>query len=993
MMDEEEEEESFLGLLQGDSVDLSNVNMNIYNMSMEDEYGQLYADNDAEGANLRIPAAIASIMDEGARDVSSTSSQILGLQAASQAYNDDNDAEEPLRGDPSSSSHEQLKSVKKSIASNPYAFEEMDLYASQSKGKGSRRKNLDPSETDRRMGQVSHLYATKDYPNAFKLLHEIIREDHKAAAAWKLLAVLHDELGNPAKALQANFIAAHLDPKDADLWTRLADISMTNGNKPDALYCYTKAVSADPTNVENWYQRSVMYVDQGQIYKAISGFTSILQINPYEMRAIQELSRIYIQLHESNKAVKLFEAALEADARDPLPAVVEEDDDDDDYDDDMGNTTNKGKAPSTELDPKLRRWRVGYAELLNLLELYLDIGEYEQGCVAAEIVVGRIELGILDGSVYGISPELHSNVPLEIRVKYGICKLWLDDHESAKTHFDALLEAEVEHYSDLFIDIIDAYMKKRMFALAVGILEVVVTNDCMNVASVWAKMAHCFQHLGRLDDAADLYKAAIEVEPREYDWQLQLAEIYEALGEMEKANEIVEEVNERTRADAADSTVRAPRRRKGPLATQSATGSIQFQTPRYEKPMTYPFDEEGEESDDDEGFNENGDGGEQAEALPGFLKTIKSDKTAREDKAVLLAAERLAIAENREWYGKLLILGDKLVEPVKRADFVRFARKLVIRFQNERQFYPAERSKLYAPRGYRGAEDRFTVYLGLTFATWFEVFVKYAMALTMDKKDEDAYLALKAALDANVFFHNETLKLQLRMYMIASALICENFGRVVELAKAFCTNRPLENDMYRLYCAVLNGGGPDAVSAFASNICQKQFARTVKTFEAHLAKNPNSEIHKSPILMCLCGHILMCARSYWGAIRLYLDAYKMAPKDPLINLSLGLAYLHAAMQRRVDDRHKRVLQAFAFLYQYEELRNHSPEALYNVGRAFHQIGLNHIAIEYYEKVLAADDGNESLWPIREAAYNMSMILVASGSNAYAQAILQKHLHF
>ncbi|KAJ3251814.1 transcription factor TFIIIC subunit tfc4 [Chytriomyces hyalinus] len=785
------------------------------------------------------------------------------------------------------------------------------------------------------MGQVSHLYASKDYPNAFKLLHEIIREDHKAAAAWKLLAVLHDELGNPAKALQANFIAAHLDPKDADLWTRLADISMTNGNKPDALYCYTKAISADPTNVENWYQRSVMYVDQGQIYKAISGFTSILQINPYEMRAIQELSRIYIQLHESNKAVKLFEAALEADARDPLPAVVEEDDDDDDFDEDMGNAANKGKAAATELDPKLRRWRVGYAELLNLLELYLDIGEYEQGCVATEIVVGRIELGILDGSVYGISPELHSNVPLEIRVKYGICKLWLDDHESAKTHFDALLEAEVEHYSDLFIDIIDAYMKKRMFALAVGILEVVVTNDCMNVASVWAKMAYCFQHLGRLDDAADLYKAAIEVEPREYDWQLQLAEIYEALGETEKANEIVDEVNERTRADAADSTVRTPRRRKGPLATQSTSGSIQFQTPRYEKSMAYPFDEEGEESDDDEGFNENGEGGEHAEALPGFLKTIKSDKAAREDKAVLLAAERLAIAENREWYGKLLILGDKLAEPVKR----------------------------------------------------------YAMALTMDKKDEDAYLALKAALDANVFYHNETLKLQLRMYMIASALICENFGRVVELAKAFCTNRPLENDMYRLYCAVLNGGGPDAVSAFASNICQKQFARTAKTFEVHLTKNPNSEIHKSPILMCLCGHILMCARSYWGAIRLYLDAYKMAPKDPLINLSLGLAYLHAGMQRRVDDRHKRILQAFTFLYQYEELRNHSPEALYNVGRAFHQIGLNHIAVEYYEKVLAADDGNESLWPIREAAYNMSMILVASGSNAYAQAILQKHLHF
>ncbi|KAJ3290235.1 transcription factor TFIIIC subunit tfc4 [Rhizoclosmatium sp. JEL0117] len=818
-----------------------------------------------------IPADIEQLMAQAAGAVNLASHQILGQR-------------EQIEGD------QQLVSQrgKGKEPQRELGFDELQIYGEMEdrpqKGKGKRGRKPqqeEPTVVEEMMGECREFYVHKKYPEAFKLLYEIIKIDNKHAAAWKLLAVCHDELGDPAKALQANFMAAHLDLKDAGLWKRLAEISQAKGNTTDTLYCLTKAISADPTDTSAWFTRSVIYADNGQLNRAIQGFNAILQVTPYSMQTIQELARIYMRLRESHKAIRLFESAIEADVKDPLPLYLNEDEEDE-------AMTFGGEGA----EPPKRKWRVGYDELMNLLELYIDVGEYDKGARSVEIVTGRLEAGILDGKHYGIVLANYENVPIEVRVKYGICKLWMEDHDVAKTHFDALLELEVEEYSDLFLEVIDAYMKKRMFALAVGILEHIVQCEKMNVASVWAKMADCFQHLGRLEDAVDLYRSAIEVEPRQYDWQLQLAEIYEALGESDRATAIVNQVNELTKEDFLGSALR-PMNRK-------------HRATKHTIPRTNETDyQEEPEYSDDEATAETET--EPRENVQGFLKP--RNPTHTQDKAVLLAAERLAISEHREWYAKMLSLELKLSEPVKRADFV------------------------------RNIEDG----------------------------------------------------LQLRLYMIASATVCGNYGRVVELAKAFCVTNYHDNDMYRLYCAVLNGG-PDAVSAFASDICAKHFMRQIKQFHEYLNKHPESEIHKNPILLTLYGHIVFSARSYASALKLYLEAYTLSPRDPLINLSVGLAYIHWAMQRRIDDRHKRILQGFTFLYQYEEIRGGSPEALYNIGRAFHQLGLNHLAVEYYERVLKTEDMS-GLWPTKEAAYNLALILHANGSSMLAQAVLEQHITF
>ncbi|XP_065641144.1 general transcription factor 3C polypeptide 3-like [Hydra vulgaris] len=77
------------------------------------------------------------------------------------------------------------------------------------------------------------------------------------------------------------------------------------------------------------------------------------------------------------------------------------------------------------------------------------------------------------------------------------------------------------------------------------------------------------------------------------------------------------------------------------------------------------------------------------------------------------------------------------------------------------------------------------------------------------------------------------------------------------------------------------------------------------------------------------------------------------------------------------------------MFQYMSLRKENQESHYNMGRAFHQIGLVHFATFYYNKALEFPMHNEKesnkaeYHPFidlhREAACNLAMIYKASGN--------------
>lgn len=188
------------------------------------------------------------------------------------------------------------------------------------------------------------------------------------------------------------------------------------------------------------------------------------------------------------------------------------------------------------------------------------------------------------------------------------------------------------------------------------------------------------------------------------------------------------------------------------------------------------------------------------------------------------------------------------------------------------------------------------------------------------------------------------------------------------------------------------------------------------------------------LLSCILGNVYISADLCFLAVY-YLRAYELYPNDPLICLSLALAYTHRAMQRQTDNRHYQLAQAMAFLDGYRKNASNKQEVQYNVARVFHQLGkfgyrrqacllqmaaknrcscmfgtrqtgIADLAVKHYEKVLEmVDEQNkgasvdmaktnaspEKLDLSREAAYNLSSIYFTRGAPDLARQVVDKYL--
>ena len=124
----------------------------------------------------------------------------------------------------------------------------------------------------------------------------------------------------------------------------------------------------------------------------------------------------------------------------------------------------------------------------------------------------------------------------------------------------------------------------------------------------------------------------------------------------------------------------------------------------------------------------------------------------------------------------------------------------------------------------------------------------------------------------------------------------------------------------------------------------------------------------------------------------------------MINLSLALGYIHYAIKRQADNRHHFIMQGFAFLFTYYDIRQRSntilerQEAEYNVARAHHMLGLTHLAIPFYLRCLGMDKDIEKINLggtaenfTREAAFALQGLWAASGDLDKAREVTEKWL--
>lgn len=147
----------------------------------------------------------------------------------------------------------------------------------------------------------------------------------------------------------------------------------------------------------------------------------------------------------------------------------------------------------------------------------------------------------------------------------------------------------------------------------------------------------------------------------------------------------------------------------------------------------------------------------------------------------------------------------------------------------------------------------------------------------------------------------------------------------------------------------------------------------------------------------LNGHNALVSGTYKHALAEYVQLLQQPGQadNPLLLLCAGLCMVHIACQKFSARRHWMVVQALAFLGRYRQARGaNTQEALYNMGRALHQVGLPHLAVELYQQALeqppAVPDMPEVFDLRREIAFNLSQLYLSSGNTELASSYIARY---
>ncbi|XP_035789013.1 general transcription factor 3C polypeptide 3-like [Anopheles albimanus] len=156
---------------------------------------------------------------------------------------------------------------------------------------------------------------------------------------------------------------------------------------------------------------------------------------------------------------------------------------------------------------------------------------------------------------------------------------------------------------------------------------------------------------------------------------------------------------------------------------------------------------------------------------------------------------------------------------------------------------------------------------------------------------------------------------------------------------------------------------------------------------------PNIGVHPKSLIANY--HLTSCTYKY--ALNQYNQIYQ-STNDPLYAMLVAVTLTQIACQKFTSKKQTLVAQANIFMDRYgqgrmEEVRH---EVYYNFGRMYHQLGMLHLAVDYYKRVLSFDSAVIRQCPKHldlkaETAYNLSCIYRDSGNIELARKYLYEYI--
>lgn len=315
---------------------------------------------------------------------------------------------------------------------------------------------------------------------------------------------------------------------------------------------------------------------------------------------------------------------------------------------------------------------------------------------------------------------------------------------------------------------------------------------------------------------------------------------------------------------------------------------------------------------------------------------------------------------------------------------------------------------------------------GVLFSQWHRMISEVALLYAKQGNQDLCYPLLKnVLLQANVFRQDETLLHVGYAVALSCALQFNDSEYSMDIARWYIGISDFRASMpFQLFGSVARlCYGED--HAMHTNETQKFIARIVKSMDHGVMPQSVRDQIKwqyeilaraetqtkrwgegsgklDPGVFVIFGHIMMSSshQSLNSALPWYIRALALQPQNASTHLALGVTYIFSAMKRQTENRQYEIQQGLAFVQRYYDLRvatgepGHMQEAEFNMAKMWHMLGLTHLAIPRYEKVLALSKEVKETTAedfATEAAFALQQIFALAGNEEAAVAIGEQYL--
>ncbi|KAJ7521433.1 hypothetical protein O6H91_19G054300 [Diphasiastrum complanatum] len=756
-----------------------------------------------------------------------------------------------------------------------------------------------------------------------------------------------------------------LAPNVPDSYHTLGLLYDAMGDRKKALNFYMIAAHLTPKDVALWKRLASWSMEQGNLGQVIYCLTKAVKADPEDVDTKWDRASLFAELQDYQKAADAFEQILVL-----RPSDVE----------------------VCRMVAKMQHKNGQHQRAIQVLEKLIEENPTEADFTAVNLLAELyMEQGLHLSAIAQIDHARMRycsgrGLPLDLTVKAGLCYAHTGDFESAERCFKELMKENTNEFVDLITEVTETYMSLGEHERALPFLIMLAENGGAS-DSIDLKIAECYQSMGAEVEAIEAYHKVVHKMPEHVDARLILASL---LVKNERHDEALAVLTPHMQTTQDDSS-------------QPAHGDTYWwENPKVKVMHAQICYKVGKVSLVLETF------------LPLIQETLQvkslnqklTKRKKRLSKSVL--SERVRWLEENDidevfhGFGTILSRNDRLKASRARRMLAKMAAE-----KEEKKAAALAASLDWESEEESDEEERLPENVELKIPPLpnllkeddlYDLLLQTCKMLAVSKRYWEALEIIHHSLRLGRSLSSEKRD-ELRALGAEMAYEARDVKYGYDCIQYMVRQRPYSLSMWNCYY------------------------RTVSRSENRVAKHHKFILqmrHKYPDCipaMIIAGHQFQMISQPHGALREYLQAYKLQPEDPFINLCVGISFINLSLIARVNNRNQCILQGFSFLYKYQQLSKNSQESNFNLARAYHHVGLVHLAVTYYEKVLLHFEKDHPVMKVphedasggtssnhstlkansdqqvgyrdlrREAAHNLHLIYKQSGATHLARQVL------